>query len=92
MYHFGFCVLILLVSQLWCAWRIGCYTCEFLEGEKYFYSVIAAAVMFAADTWVWFRRKGYLCPVFYIPGIVLFVMAVLPILALHVRDILLKTH
>jgi hypothetical protein len=91
MSHLGIWVIALLGTQAWASWRVSGFADTYLEGGRPFYSAIALVLMLALDSAVWFRRRGRLCDDFLVPGAVLFLMALLPIFILHVRDILLAT-
>lgn len=92
MSHLGIWVIALLGAQAWAAWRISGLANTYLEGGRSFYLAIALFLMLALDSAVWFRRRGNLCDAFLVPGGVLFLLALLPIFALHVRDILLAMN
>ena len=89
MSHFGIWVMGLLGIQLWAAWRIGTFANEFLQGGRDFHVAVALLFLLAVDSWVWFSRRGNLSSVFHVPGVVLFLMALLPVFALHLRDVIL---
>lgn len=89
MNHLGIWVITLLGIQTWAAWSISAVANTYLEGGRPFHFAIAVFVTLAIDSAVWFRRRGRLCDAFFVPGAVLFLMALLPIFTLHVRGILL---
>lgn len=88
MNHFGIWVIGLLGLQTWAAWRIGSFANEYLEGGRNFYFSIGLFVMLMSDSCIWFRRRGNLSRTFHLPGLVLFLTAMLPIIALHLREVI----
>ncbi len=92
MIHFGIWVILLLGAQTWSSWRIGAFINEYVEGGRSFYMLVTLTVMISINSWVWFTRRGNLSSAFHVPGIVLFVMTLLPALALHLRDVILRLH
>ena len=89
MNHFGIWVIGLLGLQGWAAWRVGAFANEYLEGGRTFYFSIGLFVMLMSDSWVWFRRQGKLSRAFHVPGLVLFLTALLPTLVLHLREVIM---
>ncbi|MEO5917241.1 MAG: hypothetical protein ABIS50_23625 [Luteolibacter sp.] len=89
MSHFGIWVIALLGVQAWAAWRLGAFADVYLVGGRFFYLAVGLFLMLALDSAVWFRRRGNLFDAFMIPGALLFAMALLPIVALHLREVLL---
>jgi hypothetical protein len=92
MSHLGLWVIVLLGTQAWASWRISAVADSILEGGRIFHFAILLVLVLALDSAVWFRRQGKLCDAFLVPGAVLFLMALVPIIVLHVRDILVATH
>lgn len=92
MNHFGIWVLLLLGAQTWSSWKIGGFLNVYLEGGSSFYMLVTLTVMISVNSWVWFTRRGNLSSAFHVPGVVLFVMTLLPALALHLRDVILTLH
>lgn len=92
MNHFGIWIILLLGAQTWSSWRIGAFINEYLEGGRSFYMLVTLTVMISINSWVWFTRRGNLSAAFHVPGIVLFVLTLLPALALHLRDVVLRLH
>ncbi len=92
MSHLGIWVIGLLTIQVWASWRIGVFANTYLEGGRLFYFAIALVLFLAVNSAVWFRRRGRLFDAFLFPGAVLFLMALLPILILHVRGTLLAMN
>lgn len=88
MRHFGIWVMMLLGLQFWSSARLSAFANVYLEGGRPFYFGVALALMIAADSWVWFRRQGNLSSAFHLPGVILFLMALLPIFALHLHQVL----
>lgn len=89
MTHFGIWVIGLLGIQALAGWRISGFVNEYLEGGRFFYLAVALFVMLAVDSAIWFRRRGNLSAAFHIPGAVLFITALVPVVVLHLRDVLL---
>lgn len=89
MRHFGIWVMGLLGLQILAAWRIGAFASTYLEGGRIFYFLLAAFLMTALDSMIWFRRRGSLCDAFLVPGFLLCVMALLPVIILYVRETIL---
>ena len=92
MNHFGIWVILLLGGQTWSSWRIGGFINEYLKGGSGFYMLVTLTLMISVNSWVWFTRRGNLSSVFHVPGIVLFVVALMPALALHLRDVIQNLH
>lgn len=92
MSHYGIWVIALIGIQAWASWRIGAIANTYLEGGRMFYSAVALCLILALDSVLWFRRRGNLCDAFLVPGAVLFVVSVLPIFILHIREVLLATR
>lgn len=88
MRHFGIWVIALSGVQILCVWKIGAFVDEYLVGGSIFYFSIGLVLMLALDTWVWFSRRGNLSSAFHVPGILLFLSALLPILMLHILNVL----
>ncbi|MEY3898610.1 MAG: hypothetical protein RLZZ214_4132, partial [Verrucomicrobiota bacterium] len=88
MSHFGIWVVALLATQVWAAWRISAVADTYLEGGRPFYFTIVVFLVLALNCTVWFRRRGRLCDAFLVPGAMLFLAALLPLLILHLREIL----
>jgi hypothetical protein len=88
MSHLGIWVMALLGIQVWAAWSMGGFVNVYLEGGRMFHFLLALLLMLALDSAVWFRKRGNLYNVFLIPGTVLFLIALLPILALHLKEVL----
>jgi hypothetical protein len=89
MRHFGIWVLFLLGIQGLAGWRLSALANEYLEGGRFFYLAVALFVMLAVDSAIWFRRRGNLSAAFHIPGAVLFLTALVPVVVLHLRDVLM---
>lgn len=87
MNHFGIWVICLVVLQVWAAWRMGVYLDEMLQGGKEVYFALGVLAVLAIDCCIWFRRRGNLCNVFHLPGVILFLLALLPVFLLHLRDV-----
>ena len=92
MSHLGIWVITLLGTQAWASWRLSAFTNEHLEGDRLFHSAIALFLFLGLDIAVWVRRRGRLFDAFFVPGAVLFLMALLPIFILHLRTTLLAMH
>lgn len=88
MRHFGIWVIMLLGLQLWSSVKLSAFANEYLEGGRPFYFGVALAIMVAADSWVWFRRQGNLSSAFHLPGVILFLLALLPIFVLHLHQVI----
>ena len=88
MNHFGIWVTLLLICQAWASWRIGALAHEHLEGGLPFYIACAFSLMMALDSGVWFKQRGRFYHAFIAPGAILFGLALLPIIGLHLRDVL----
>jgi hypothetical protein len=89
MSHFGIGVAGLLGCQVWAAWRIGGAANEYLEGGRPFHAAWVFFLMMAVNAGVWFTRRGRLSNAFLLPGAVLFLLALLPVIGLHLRDVIL---
>jgi len=89
MRHFGFLVAVLFLAQLWCAWRIGIFVAPHLHWTRYSCFGTGACLTMLLNAGVWFRCRGKLCMAFHLPGLVLYLLALLPVFALHIRDMLL---
>lgn len=92
MSHLGIWVIALLGSQAWASWRISAFADVYLEGGRFLYFAIGIILMLALDSVVWFRRRGRLFDAFFAPGAMLFLLALLPVFILHVREALLAMH
>lgn len=88
MRHFGIWVIMLLGLQFWSSVKLSAFANIYLEGGRPFYFGVALAIMIAADSWVWFRRQGNLSSAFHLPGVILFLLALLPIFVLHLHQVI----
>lgn len=89
MAHFGIWVVMLLGVQIWSAWWISALAHEFLEGGRMFYLGISLGMMMVINAWVWFTRRGSFSTAFQGPGVVVLLIAVVPALALHIRNVVM---
>lgn len=87
MSHLGIWVMGLFGIQMWAALRVSAYASANLEGGRPFHFMMMLLVILAINTAFWLRLRGKLCDAFLIPGIVLYLMAALPIFLLHLRGI-----
>jgi hypothetical protein len=90
MSHFGIGVAGLLGCQAWAAWRIGGLANEMLEGGRPLHAAWVFFLMMVLNAGVWFTRRGRLANAFLLPGTVLFLLALLPVIGLHLRDVILS--
>jgi len=83
MHHFGIWIMALLPVQVLSAWMIGDLAGQTLGAGRYFHSVTWLLLMLASNIRVWMRYYGSESKAFQIPGIGLFLSAILPVLLLH---------
>lgn len=76
--YFGIRIITLLTIQLLSAWKIGAVAGETLGTGGYFHSAMWLILMLAFNLRVWFRYYGQESKAFHIPGICLFLSAILP--------------
>ena len=88
MAHFGIWVIALLGVQVWCSWKTAGIADEYLEGGRALYFGIALSIMLVLDTGVWFRHRGNLSQAFHLPGVTLFLFALIPAFVLYLRGVL----
>lgn len=88
MHYFGVWIMALLTIQVVSAWEFGTVAGQTLGTGRYFHSATWLVVMWAFNLRVWFRYYGSEPKAFHIPGICLFLSAILPILLLEVLAIL----
>ncbi len=84
MNHLGLLVILLLAAQTWASWKIGGFINHYLEGGHSLYFAASLLLMLSLNACVWFRRRGSLFDQFVGPGVVLFILAMVPGLVLHV--------
>lgn len=89
MSHLGIWVIALLGTQLWASWLLSAFAETSPEGGRPFYFAIAVFLILVLDSAAWFRLRGNLCNAFFVPGALLLLMSLPPILTLLVREILL---
>lgn len=88
MAHFSIWVIALLGAQIWCSWKIAGLADEYFQGGRLLYLGITLFIMLTLDTGVWFRRRGNLSDAFHAPGIILFLIALIPAFLLYLRGVL----
>jgi hypothetical protein len=88
MHHFGIWILALLPIQLLSAWEIGTVAGQTLGTGRYFHSATWLVLMLAFNLRVWFRYYGRESEAFHVPGICLFLSAILPAFLLQLLAVL----
>ncbi|MBC8001064.1 MAG: hypothetical protein H7X97_00635 [Opitutaceae bacterium] len=80
MHHFGNWIVALITCQLGSAWIIGTIAGQTLGSGRYFHTFIWVLLMMTFNLGVWFRYYGRKSQAFHIPGIGLFLAAILPVI------------
>ena len=83
MHYFGIRVVALLTLQLVSAWKIGAVAGQSLGASGYLHSATWLCVMLTFNLWVWFHYYGRESKAFHVPGIGLFLAAILPVFLLQ---------
>lgn len=83
MERFGFRIVALLAIQLLSAWMVGAVVGETLGAGRYFHSAAWLVLMLASNVHIWIRYYGQEPKDFHVPGIALFLAAILPVGLLH---------
>ena len=83
MNRFGFRIVALLAIQLLSAWMIGAVVGQTLGAGRYFHSAAWLVLMLVSNFHVWIRYYGREAKDFHVPGIGLFLAAILPVGLLH---------
>ena len=78
MHYFGIWIMALLAIQLLSAWEVGAIAGQTLGTGRYFHSATWLVLMLAFNLRIWFRYYGNESEAFHIPGICLFLAAILP--------------
>lgn len=78
MHYFGIWIMALLTVQLLSAWEIGIVAGQTLGTGRYFHSATWLFLMLAFNLRIWFRYYGRESEAFHVPGICLFLAAILP--------------
>lgn len=78
MHYFGIWILALLTIQLLSAWEVGIVAGQTLGSGRYFHSAAWLFLMLAFNLRIWFRYYGKESEAFHVPGICLFLAAILP--------------
>lgn len=89
MSHMGIWVCALLGTQVLAAWRLGAFVNVYLDGGRMFYFTVGIVTILTLDSALWLHLRGNHCKAFLVPGMLLFLMAALPILILHIAKILM---
>ncbi len=83
MERFGFRIVALLAIQLLSAWMVGAVVGEAMGAGRYFHSAAWLFLMLASNVHIWIRYYGREPKDFHVPGIGLFLAAILPVGLLH---------
>jgi hypothetical protein len=83
MHHFGPWVVVLLTTQLGSAWMIGAAADQVLGTGRYFHTAAWLLLMLVFNLNVWFHYYGRRSKDFHVPGIGLFLSAILPVFLLR---------
>ena len=78
MHCFGCWVVALLTIQLFSAWEVGTIAGQTLGTGRYFHTATWLILMATLNLWVWFHYYGKESKAFHVPGIGLFLAAILP--------------
>ena len=78
MHCFGCWIVALLTIQLISAWKVGTIAGQTLGTGSYFHSATWLFFMATSNLWVWFHYYGKESKAFHVPGIGLFLAAILP--------------
>ena len=81
--RFGIRIVALLAIQLLSAWMVGAVVGETLGAGRYFHSAAWLVLMLASNFHIWIRYYGREPKDFHVPGIGLFLAAILPVGLLH---------
>lgn len=83
MQHFGIWIVCLLTLQALSAWQIGAFAELALGSGRLFHSALGWMLMLVLDLRTWFRYYGSAPEEFHVPGLFLFLAAILPVCLLH---------
>ena len=83
MHYFGNWIVALLTLQLVSAWKIGAVAGQSLGAGSLFHSATWLFMMLTFNLWVWFHYYGREAKAFHVPGIGLFLAAILPVFLLQ---------
>ena len=83
MHYFGVWIMALLAIQLLSAWEVGAVAGQTLGTGRFFHSATWLVLMLAFNLRIWFRYYGSESEAFRVPGICLFLAAILPALLLQ---------
>lgn len=81
--RFGIRIVALLAIQLLSAWMIGSIAGQTLGAGRYFHSAAWLVLLLASNFHIWIRYYGRESRDFHVPGIGLFLAAILPVGLLH---------
>ena len=83
MHHFGSWVVALISCQLGSAWIMGIIAGQTLGSGRYFHTATWVLLMMTFNLAVWFRYYGKKAKAFHVPGLGLFLAAILPVILIE---------
>ncbi|MBC8127531.1 MAG: hypothetical protein H8M99_10370 [Gloeobacteraceae cyanobacterium ES-bin-144] len=88
MRHFGIYVMALFGTQVLAAWKMSAFLNEYLMGGRPFYLMLLLGFMMATNARIWVLHRGKVSRAFYAPGVALFLLSLLLIIAMNLRQAL----